>query len=417
LNYVYDAVGDVTNDGVRSYHYDGESRLVKVDSGATAINTYDAANRRVKKQTAAGTTWYVWEGGQVIAEYGAAQGSGGIRYYHPDRLSTRMITDGTTGAVLGTQDHLPFGEDAGVVGESEKHRFTAYERDSESGSDYAVNRQHSFNTGRFLRPDPVLGSLELPQSLNRYSYTNNDPINLIDPLGLTASGVPSAATSGRDCRIDGFDSPCWAAYALLGMDAAVIYNGDSLVWRNGRWERVGFDALGNKFHRPVQTPRRSLFDSIRALIDLIVNAVIDVITRINQALGDILRFRYIAFRTGLSAHINSFTYDPATRSFTVNFKDSVRESLRNSPDFNGGSRLGGLFHAKDVGTTFPIDYRSITGRISQVSLQVVINPKNLQRGYADFDRFNPYQDLAGFFGHTFLEVVPFVFRRLGGIFR
>jgi len=183
LNYVYDAVGDVTNDGVRSYHYDGESRLVKVDSGATAINTYDAANRRVKKQTAAGTTWYVWEGGVVIAEYGAAQGSGGIRYYHPDRLSTRMITN-STGGVAGTQDHLPFGEDAGVTGESEKHRFTNYERDLESGTDYAVNRQYSTATGRFMRPDPVGGSIGNPQSQNLYSYVGNDPINSVDPLGL-----------------------------------------------------------------------------------------------------------------------------------------------------------------------------------------------------------------------------------------
>jgi RHS repeat-associated protein len=94
-----------------------------------------------------------------------------------------MITDGS-GAVVGTQDHLPFGEDGGVTGENEKHRFTNYERDSESGTYYAVNRQYSTNTGRFMRPDPVAGSIADPQSLNRYSYVVNDPINLFDPLGL-----------------------------------------------------------------------------------------------------------------------------------------------------------------------------------------------------------------------------------------
>jgi RHS repeat-associated protein len=189
LNYVYDnggaGTGNVTSDGAHSYQYDGENRLVKVDSGSTAINTYDAANRRVKKVSSAGTTWYVWEGGAVIAEYGAAPvGASNIRYYHPDRLSTRMITD-NNGGVVGAQDHLPFGEDGGVTGENEKHRFTNYERDAESGTDYAVNRQYSTNTGRFLRPDPVQGSITNPQSLNRYSYSNNDPINLSDPLGLT----------------------------------------------------------------------------------------------------------------------------------------------------------------------------------------------------------------------------------------
>jgi hypothetical protein len=64
------------------------------------------------------TTHYVWEGVQVIAEYNgstgaliseyvyawsrmAARDQGGVlRYFHQDRLSTRLITDGT-GTVVG----------------------------------------------------------------------------------------------------------------------------------------------------------------------------------------------------------------------------------------------------------------------------------------------------------------------------
>jgi len=39
--------------------------------------------------------------------------------------------------------------------------------------------------GRFTRPDPANSfSLFNPQSLNRYSYTFNNPVNLIDPNGL-----------------------------------------------------------------------------------------------------------------------------------------------------------------------------------------------------------------------------------------
>lgn len=182
-SYIYDAAGAVTNDGVHGYSYDAESRTVKVDSGSTATYSYDAANRRVKKAQGASTTYYVWEGSNVIAEYGdAPAGAGGTRFYHPDRLSNRMITNGS-GVVKGVMDNLPFGEDGGTVGESEKHRFTSYERDSETASDYAVNRQYAHSTGRFLRPDPVAGSMANPQSLNRYTYTANDPTNLIDPDG------------------------------------------------------------------------------------------------------------------------------------------------------------------------------------------------------------------------------------------
>jgi RHS repeat-associated protein len=230
VNYVYDnggaGTGNVTSDGGHSYQYDGENRLVKVDNGSTAVNTYDAANRRVKKVTAAGTTWYVWEGGAVIAEYGAASsGTSNIRYYHADRLSTRMITD-ESGGVAGTQDHLPFGEDAGVTGESEKHRFTNYERDAESGTDYAVNRQYSNATGRFMRPDPVAGSVLDPQSLNRYAYTTNDPINLLDPLGLE-SYYPQNPNG------EGASGVCPARF-------------NTCAWVNfsGVWVLAGLDGLG-----------------------------------------------------------------------------------------------------------------------------------------------------------------------------
>jgi RHS repeat-associated protein len=41
--------------------------------------------------------------------------------------------------------------------------------------------------GRFLSPDPVLGSLEDPQSLNPYSYVSNKPLVFTDPSGFDTS--------------------------------------------------------------------------------------------------------------------------------------------------------------------------------------------------------------------------------------
>lgn len=202
MSYAYDAVGNVTNDGIHSYSYDAESRLVSVDGGTTASYLYDARNWRVRKTSGGANTQYVWEGGAAIAEYNGGSGAliseyiyaggrmlareqgGGIRYFHQDRLSTRLITDGN-GAVVGTMDHHPYGEDAQTgVGESEKHRLTSYERDGEANTDYAMNRQYHTGTGRFMRPDPIAGSIEDPQSWNRYAYVMNDPVDLIDPEGL-----------------------------------------------------------------------------------------------------------------------------------------------------------------------------------------------------------------------------------------
>ncbi|HEY6248359.1 MAG TPA: RHS repeat-associated core domain-containing protein, partial [Candidatus Angelobacter sp.] len=40
--------------------------------------------------------------------------------------------------------------------------------------------------GRWLSPDPYAGSMDVanPQSLNRYSYAGNNPLNITDPSGL-----------------------------------------------------------------------------------------------------------------------------------------------------------------------------------------------------------------------------------------
>ncbi len=186
-SYSYDAAGNVTNDGVHSYQYDAAGRLARVDASSAneAVYSYDFQNWRVKRVFAGNTTNYIWEGGRVIAEYGTAtpQGSGGLKYYHQDRLSTRMITD-ANGTVVGTSDNLPFGESFATTGEVEKHRFTTYDRDAETDTDYAVNRQYGQKVGRFMQADPVGGSQADPQTMNRYSYTRNDPINFSDPQGL-----------------------------------------------------------------------------------------------------------------------------------------------------------------------------------------------------------------------------------------
>jgi RHS repeat-associated protein len=219
VNYAYDAAGNVTNDGVHTYQYDAENRLVCVDSGATAQYRYDHQNRRVSKIIGSSWTHYVWQGWQVIGEHDAATayttnptyqmssarldyvysgsrriysrerassgGSWTTKYYLSDRLSTRLVLD-TSGNVLGRQGHLPYGEDFGESGTPDKHRFTTYERDSESGSDYAINRRYAESAGRFMQVDPLEGSITSPQNLHRYAYVQNDPTNLVDPMGLEA---------------------------------------------------------------------------------------------------------------------------------------------------------------------------------------------------------------------------------------
>jgi RHS repeat-associated protein len=222
VSYTYDAAGNVTNDGAHTYTYDSENRLVSVDSGATASYSFDNYNRRYKKTVGINVTHYLWEGNQVLAEHNGSTGAvivdyiyGGSRmiakvassttsYFLSDRLSVRMVLN-SSGSVVGQQAHLPFGEDFASSGTQQKQHFTSYERDSETGTDYAVNRQDSTDVGRFTAVDPQANSatLGLPQSWNRYTYALNDPINRKDPLGLFACLVCEAEEDQDPCGISG----------------------------------------------------------------------------------------------------------------------------------------------------------------------------------------------------------------------
>lgn len=134
----------------------------------------------------------------------AQEATGEVTYYHPDRLSVRLLTnvDGKSGS---TQSHEPFGEHVEERFEVDgKWRFTNYERDDETGTDYAVNRQYLTSVGRFMRPDPVDGNRGDPQSLNRYAYARNDPINFVDPLGLlfaAPGGCPAQFSSCGEVEV------------------------------------------------------------------------------------------------------------------------------------------------------------------------------------------------------------------------
>ncbi len=217
--FVYDAVGNLIAHplltGNDSYTYDAEEcNTVYTGNGNTATYTCDGNHLRVEKVVNGTTTVSIRSGGQVIAEYdngatvtsptreylygnnllatvtGSSGGSGGtIIYQHRDHLSPRIYTD-ANGNCVGNQGTFPFGElwysnnDSNCASStSTPWVFTSYERDAESGNDYALARSYANMQGRFLAPDPLEGHVGDPQSWNRYTYVENDPINLSDPSG------------------------------------------------------------------------------------------------------------------------------------------------------------------------------------------------------------------------------------------
>ena len=134
-----------------------------------------------------------------------------------DHLGTpRMVVD-KSGSLAGIKrhDYLPFGEELSAeiggrikalgysASDGVRQKFTQYERDNETGLDFAEARYYSNTQGRFTRPDPynivfemkagrnareraqILGAyISEPQNWNRYTYCLNNPTNFYDPSGL-----------------------------------------------------------------------------------------------------------------------------------------------------------------------------------------------------------------------------------------
>lgn len=80
-----------------------------------------------------------------------------------------------------------------ISSDDTRQRFTAKERDPETGFDFFEARYYASTQGRFVSPDPLLSSGRIydSQTWNRYAYTLNNPLRYIDPLGLYnfAAGV------------------------------------------------------------------------------------------------------------------------------------------------------------------------------------------------------------------------------------
>ncbi len=201
--HVYDAVGNLVDDGTHQYFYDYANRLVRVDnmSGSTiAEYSYDALGRRIAVSHGQELDTLVYDNRNVIDivdEQGEAQqfvfgpffqkplvvsADGQERYYMHD-LSQNVHALIDENGVAESLHHSPFGE---LLGGQSTNPFTFASQftDSVTGLVNFGARSYSPKLGRFLQRDPI----NFADGLNIYEYASNDPVNRMDFFGLKDGG-------------------------------------------------------------------------------------------------------------------------------------------------------------------------------------------------------------------------------------
>ncbi len=223
---------DKISSRVIRYTYNSENQLIQISTpGAGTVKyAYDGLGRRIQKDVNGTKTKYVYDNEDIVAEYNTSNvlqatylhgpgidepirmtRGGQDYYYHADGLGSITELTNSTGTVVQTYKYDSFGNiveqtpvlrsqtrkqfgEAGGDGITNPFTYTGREFDSESGLLYYRARYYDSRIGRFLQEDPVGGSPQNPQTLNRYPYVFNNPLNFLDPKGL------QACNSDEECR-------------------------------------------------------------------------------------------------------------------------------------------------------------------------------------------------------------------------
>lgn len=213
--YTVNANGNLVNRGIfsnRPHTYDQANRLVNVKPGVfTYYYTYDGDGKRTKTRrdsTTLNTYIYDVDGllpvllQDVTMKY--VWGLGLVYVVEPDNDEAVYHYDGLGSMVALTQDNVApelrvtefeVYDAFGVRGDSnrlfEQPFYYAGEQQDEGQTEYQYLRARYYDPviGRFVSRDPLVGNEANPLSLNRYSYSFNNPANFTDPSGLSSIGV------------------------------------------------------------------------------------------------------------------------------------------------------------------------------------------------------------------------------------
>jgi RHS repeat-associated protein len=197
---------------------DGEKKglIDQLLSTETTQYLYDGMN--VFKECGENTqplAQYYYADGQVLAKkmfglhgrksdsyLGNLQTKGGLLYYQQDALGNVMDVTDRTGDIIQSYRYDVFGNlFTQMAAPYNTIGFTGKTYDAKASLMDFSARWYSPNVGRFTTADTFLGWMDQPQSLNRYSYVHNNPVNFIDPTGRFIQ------ENERICDCEGYVEP------------------------------------------------------------------------------------------------------------------------------------------------------------------------------------------------------------------
>ena len=137
---------------------------------------------------------YFWDGN--VAAY---EENGERNYYLQDELGSPLRIEDSAGTIKESYGYGAFGEDLYQnQGKIQPFGYTGYQRDETAGTYYAQAREYLAESGRFAGQDLIAGFLNLPFSMNRYSYCYNAPMVLVDLDGALPKWVKEIGSIVND---------------------------------------------------------------------------------------------------------------------------------------------------------------------------------------------------------------------------
>ena len=224
----YDAAGNLTSDGTRSYAYDALNRLTQ--QGATAYG-YNGDGTLVQRGTTRytqdlisplsevlndGSANYIYGMERLLAQTGVSR-----TWYQGDALGSVRQTLSNTGGVLSAAQYDPWG----VVEAGSAAPFGFTGELSDGGLTYLRARWYNPAASTFINRDAFAGFAETPYSLHSYQYAYANSVLLSDPSGKCLGylwGDPNCRFAGTDYTKYDYAGAGQVVVTGLGVAASVV---------------------------------------------------------------------------------------------------------------------------------------------------------------------------------------------------